>query len=194
MMEKTLGNFFVAVVLGFFACNIQAFQVGGPDVGWVIDFGKISEENMSRFDWQKEHFRGEKEKKFTRTYKVPQFEEWKLTGKYVTYHEKSGRAFISIIELLEQSTLEDFKKAQYFGMSGVKGFKEESCKKYPEGIESCDVALYSYNPTKTFYATFYEWSVNNRRFAVVVRNRSPIPDKKVINEAIREVIPLIQKN
>src|SRR5438445_6721583 len=95
--------------------------IGGPEVGWTLDFGAVTPEQKKAFGW----FNDEVKKKFTKfsnTYAAPDQEPWQMAGKVVALHGVSGPALWSITELLNGSTVEEVKKVHYRTMSEAKGW------------------------------------------------------------------------
>lgn len=189
-MKKLL--YTLALFSAFTALPSAAVTIGGTVVGWEIDFDKVTPEQRKRFGWFDDELKVKGFKKFSQTYSAPGQDDWRLAGKVMARHDVKGPAFFSIVELLNDSTIEDVKKVHYRAMSESKGFKESSCVTTDEGAQSCEVHLSNWSPAKAFYAVFYEWKTGSRTFVLVVRNAQPVPDRATPEAAARVLIRLIQ--
>jgi hypothetical protein len=170
----------------------HAVVIGGDEVGWTIDFDKVTPEQKQMFGWSDSILKNNFQK-FSNTYSVPGHEKWTFVGKAVVSHVKGGPAMFSIMELLDGTTIEEFKKIHYLGMSERQGFKEDKCVLSANKSLSCDVFLNNWTPAKIFHAVFYEWKVGDRTFVLVVRNAQASPDRETPEKAMGVLIPLITR-
>lgn len=186
---------FIALVFVAFVSIFNpahAVVIGGGDVGWSIDFDKVTPEQKQQFGWSDSRLTTTGWRNFSNTYSVPGHEKWSVTGKVVAVHGGTpGPAFLWITEVTSDSNIESVRKLHYSGMSDKKGFKEEKCTPVASGALVCDVSLDNWTPAKIFHAVFYEWKVGSRTFVLVVRNAQPSPDRETPEKAMAVLIALI---
>lgn len=183
----------VFVALSSIFSPAHAVVIGGDEVGWTIDFDKVTPEQKQQFGWSDGNIKMSGFRKFSNTYSAPGQENWSLAGKITAIHEVSGPAFFSIIEIFDGSTLDGVKKIHYNVMAAKQGFKEDKCAPLTNGALSCDVFLNNWTPAKIFHAVFYEWKLGNKTFVLVVRNAQASPDKETPEKAMGVLIPLITR-
>lgn len=170
----------------------RAIVIGGEDMGWSIDFDKVTPVQKQQFGWSDSQLKTTGFRNFSNNYSVPGHEKWSVSGKAVAVHGGTpGPAFFSITEIASESDIEGVKKIHYSAMSDKKGFKEDKCTSAANGALLCDVSLDNWNPAKIFHAVFYEWKVGSRTFVLVVRNAQPSPDRESPEKAMAVLIALI---
>jgi hypothetical protein len=170
----------------------SATIIGGTDVGWTLDFSKVTSAQKRAFGWFDDELKTKDHRKFSVAHSMPGTSEWPFAGKTIGVHGTQGPALFSIIELLNGTTLEDVKKTHYKAMSASKGATETGCLKLEIGAQSCEALLHNWTPPKGFYGVFYEWKVGDRAFALVVRNAQSVPDRSKPEEAAKVLISLIK--
>lgn len=172
----------------------HAVVIGGDEVGWTIDFDKVTPEQKQVFGWSDSRLKTTGFRNFSNTYSAPGQENWTLAGKVAAIHGgASGPAFFSITEISGESNIASVKKLHYNVMSEKQGFKEDKCTPLTNGALSCDVFLSNWTPAKMFHAVFYEWKIGDRTFILVVRNAQAYPDRETPEKAMGVLIPLITR-
>jgi hypothetical protein len=193
-MRKIISTL-VAIAFVALSSAASAVVIGGPEVGWSLELDQVPVEQQKKFGWPGVKIETKGWTEFNNTYKVPG-DEWKLNGRVIAVHMMTRGAqmpaYVSFMELLGTSKLEQFKKFHYRTMSESKGFTENGCREIATEIQSCEVLLASWVPERAFYSSFYTWQVNGRTFALVVRNAQPTPDRQTPEEAIKALVPLIK--
>ncbi len=191
-MNFTLFRSIALAVLAHSSVLASATVLGGPEIGWSLDFAQVTSAQKRTFGWFDDEVKTKDHRKFSVAHSMPGTDQWSFAGKTIAVHGTQGPALFSIIELLNGTTLDDVKKTHYKAMSGSKGAVESGCMKTAQGAQSCEAILHNWTPPKGFYAVFYEWKVGERAFALVVRNAQSVPDRAKPEEAAKVLIALIK--
>lgn len=193
MRVKSVANkAWVFATLALSANVAFATVIGGPEVGWTLDFNQVTSAQKRTFGWFDAELKTKDHRRFSVAQSMPGTPEWQYAGQAVAIHGTQGPALFSIIELLNGTTLEDVKKTHYRAMSASKGATEAGCIKTDQGAQSCEALLHNWTPPKGFFAAFYEWRVGERAYALAVRNAQSVPDRAKPEEAARVLIGLIK--
>ncbi len=182
----------------FLSIAAHAVVIGGPEVGWTIDFGQVTEDQKDVFSWFDNQVKTKGFRRSSAAYSAPGATDWKLDAQTIVMHGITGPASFSVVEVFNGTTLQDVKNSHYRSMSGdgkggYFGFEsgKEKCVELLPDVQSCEIPLL-FGPSKVFYAVFYEWKVDDRKFVLAVRNAQPTPDRKTPEAAARVLVNLIR--